>query len=413
MNKLSLNGQWEFKKTSENSWLAGQVPGSVVADMLNLGLLDDPFFRDNEKHTIEAAQHDYEYRRSFEANAVLLNQDRVLLVCEGLDTLAEVRVNDQLIAMTDNMHRTYEFDVKPYILRGMNDIHILFRSPVKFIHEKNKDNELWTVNLNDMPFAHLRKAHYMFGWDWGPVIPDAGIWRNIYIQTYAKAYLKDVYMTQHHADGEVILDVAVQADNWSGELLDIEVVVTAPSGSVVRGTASVMEKKSTIQIAINNPQIWWPNGYGKQPLYEVEIDMKKAGVLLDRQVKRIGLRTITVRQEPDEWGESFEIVINGAAIFSMGANYIPEDNVLSRVNRDKTERLIQDCVAANYNMIRVWGGGIYPEDYFFDLCDEYGLIVWQDFMFSCAVYEMTAEFAETVRQRARDGLGGLGFSEDT
>ncbi|UVI30225.1 beta-mannosidase [Paenibacillus spongiae] len=404
MNKLSLNGQWAFKKTTDADWLTGQVPGSVVADMLNLGMLDDPFYRDNDKHTTEAAKHDYEYRRQFTVDADLLAQDKVLLVCEGLDTLSEVRINDTLIATTDNMHRTYEFDIKPYIRTGANDIHILFRSPVKYIHEKNAVNDLWTVNLNDMPFAHLRKAHYMFGWDWGPVVPDAGIWRNIYIQTFSEARLQDVYMTQHHGEGKVVLDVAVQPDNWSGGQLEIEVLVTEPNGRTLSGTATVEQQKSTISIAIKDPQIWWPNGYGKQPLYDVEIALKKEGTLLDRQVKRIGLRTITVRQEPDEWGESFEVVINGEAIFSMGGNYIPEDNVLSRCSREKTQRLIQDCVAANHNMIRVWGGGIYPEDYFFDLCDEYGLIVWQDFMFSCAVYDMNDAFAETIRQEAIDNI---------
>ncbi|MFC5528741.1 beta-mannosidase [Cohnella yongneupensis] len=404
MNRFYLNGEWEFKQATEHRWLSGQVPGSVVADLLNLGLLEDPFYRDNEKHTIELAKHDYEYRRKFEADEALLGQDKVLLVCEGLDTLAEVTINGHLIASTDNMHRTYEFDVKSYIRLGENDIHIMFRSPVNYIHEKNAAVDLWSVNLNNMPYAHLRKAHYMFGWDWGPVIPDAGIWRNIYIQTYSESRLKDVYMTQRHSEDEVVLDVVVQPDNWTGAQFDIEVALTAPNGSTIRGTASVIDQKTTIRISINDPQIWWPNGYGKQPLYEVEIELKHDGVLLDRQQKRIGLRTIEVRREPDEWGESFEIVINGVAIFGMGGNYIPEDNVLSRCNRDRSERLIRDCVAANHNMIRVWGGGVYPDDYFFDLCDEYGLIVWQDFMFSCAVFDMNEAFTETVRKEAIDNV---------
>ena len=244
----------------------------------------------------------------------------------------------------------------------------------------------------------------MFGWDWGRQIPDAGIWRNITIRGYQEGRLKDVYITQRHQDTRVNLDVGVRADLWGGDPFTVTVTVTAPDGSVTAGSIAARENENHVLLEIANPELWWPNGYGEQPLYRVETVLENNGTIRDTLRMNIGLRTLTVRREPDPWGESFAFSVNGVAIFAMGADYIPEDSILARCTLERTERLIQDCIAAHFNCLRVWGGGIYPEDYFYDLCDRYGLIVWQDLMFACAVYTMTDDFTANIKREAADNM---------
>lgn len=404
MHYIDLNGTWQMKRTVSNEWIDGKVPGSVFTDLLNAGLIEDPFYRDNEDKVKEFALYDYEYKRTFQVDGKLLSCNRVVLRCEGLDTLADIRINGQLIASTNNMHRTYEFDVKDVLREGENVIHITFYSPIKYISEKQKESPLWGVAEAIPGYPHLRKAHCMFGWDWGPQLPDMGIFRNISIQGYEYGRLEDVYITQHHKDHEVLLDIRVSHTKWELEDIAIEVEVTSPDGESYYAKAYNCSPTEYIKLAITDPKLWWPNGYGEQPLYKIKVMLKKEDKLLDLWERNIGLRTIKVRREKDQWGESFEFNVNGVSIFAMGANYIPEDSLLPRRSPQRTEKLIKDCVEANFNCIRVWGGGYYPDDYFFDLCDKYGLIVWQDFMFACAVYEMTDEFAENIKQEAIDNI---------
>lgn len=404
MHYLDLNGTWQMKRTVSNEWIDGKVPGSVFTDLLNAGLIEDPFYRDNEDKVKEFALYDYEYKRTFQVDSKLLSCSKVILRCEGLDTLADIRINGQLIASTNNMHRTYEFDVKDVLREGENVIHITFYSPIKYISEKQKESPLWGVAEAIPGYPHLRKAHCMFGWDWGPQLPDMGIFRNISIQGYEYGRLEDVYITQHHKDHEVLLDIRVSHTKWDNEALNVEVLVIGPDGESYSTKVDQCSSVEHIKLAITDPKLWWPNGYGEQPLYQVKVLLKKENELLDLWEGNIGLRTIKVRREKDQWGESFEFNVNGVSIFAMGANYIPEDSLLPRRSPQRTEKLIKDCVEANFNCIRVWGGGYYPDDYFFDLCDKYGLIVWQDFMFACAVYEMTDEFAENIKQEAIDNI---------
>ncbi|MFC0211242.1 glycoside hydrolase family 2 protein [Paenibacillus chartarius] len=409
MQTQSLNGVWQFKETQATEWLPATVPGSAVGELYKQGLIEDPYWRCNEDVTTELGKRDFEFRRTFETDETLLARDRVLLVCEGLDTLADVTLNGVKLASTDNMHRTYEWDVKHLLRKEGNELHIVFRAPVTFITEQQAKRTLWNTKETVDGFPHLRKAHYMFGWDWGPVVPDAGIWKPISLVGIDTARLRDVYVTQRHGDGTVSLDVKLELDRTQGGDVQAEVTVTAPDGTKLNADVvsfSGAETAGRAALVVTEPRLWWPNGYGAQPLYTVEARLVKvgSGEQLDATTFRIGLRTLTVRREPDQWGESFEFVVNGVPIFAMGANYIPEDNILSRLSRERTERVIRDCVEANFNSIRVWGGAFYPFDWFYDLCDEYGLIVWQDFMFGCAVYEMTPSFAETVRREFEDNV---------
>jgi beta-mannosidase len=404
MKLLDLNGPWQMKQTRESEWIPALVPGSVYNDLLVAGRIEDPFFRDNELAIKKLSEHDYEFTRQFLVSADLMQSDRVFLSCKGLDTLAEIRINGQVIAATDNMHRTYEFDIRDFIVEGDNQIHVLFRSPLEFIQLKHQQQPLWGADDCEPGFGHLRKAHYMFGWDWGPTLPDMGIWRDIAVEFHDIGRLVDVHIMQYHENGQVAIEVAVTKDQWQKVKADIEIVLISPSGGKESRVIPGAGEHERIRIDVADPELWWPNGFGNQPLYQVETTLRQAGQILDQKLMTIGLRTLTIRQDDDEWGKGFAFEINGLLIFSMGANYIPEDNLLSRRSREKTERLISDCVAANFNSIRIWGGGHYPDDYFYDLCDAYGLIVWQDLAFACAIYDMTDSFTENIRQEAEDNV---------
>ncbi|AWB45455.1 glycoside hydrolase family 2 [Paenibacillus sp. CAA11] len=404
MQTISLGGGWTLTISPEQSPIDVLVPGSVYHDLLQAGQIEDPFYRDREEHAKEVMRQDYIYSRTFDISHELYQLDRLELVCEGLDTLSSIYVNGQAIAETNNMHRTYIFDVKGYLQPGTNEISIKFKNTLDYIEDKQSKTFLWAPEISVSGFPHIRKAHYSYGWDWGPQLPDAGIWRDIYIRGYEQARLTDVYMTQHHQKGLVTLDIKTESELWGEAPFELKALLTSPDGQVLTAKASIIQNSNTLQLQIENPELWWPNGYGDQPLYQLQVLLQAEGKLLDERNYTIGLRTLRVKQEPDEWGTSFAFEVNGVAIFAMGANYIPEDNLLPRTSAAKTEQLIKDCIEANFNCIRVWGGGFYPGNDFYDLCDRYGLIVWQDFMFACAVYELTDEFAENIRQEAIDNM---------
>lgn len=411
MVTIDLNGKWYMRKTTDDEWLEAAVPGSVYADLMRAGRMEDPFYRDNEDMALKLCDDDYEYKRAFVVEPDLLEADRLLLVFEGLDTLAEVYVNGLPAARTDNMHRTYELDVRPLLHPGENELRVLFRSPTRHAAMKHAENPVWGTDDAVPGFNHLRKAHSMFGWDWGPKLPDMGIWRPVTLQARWSARLEDVHIRQKHSGGAVTLTVDTSVRFWSDERMEVRLSLTDPRGAAV-GTAPVLavgmqQPTARFTLEIPEPELWWPNGYGGQPLYRLEAALLRNGSMLETSVYTIGLRTLGLQREKDQWGESFAIAVNGTAIFAQGANYIPEDNILSRVTKDRTERLIRDCVEANFNCIRVWGGGYYPGRDFYDLCDRYGLIVWQDFMFACAAYDLTDEFAENIRLEAIDNVKRL------
>lgn len=414
---IHLAGTWQMKCTKDNNWQEAIVPGTVYTDLLRNGNMDDPFWRENEYKIQELSNYDYEYMRTFTITEGDLTARQLVLVCEGLDTLAELYVNDTPIAKTNNMHRTYRFDIKPCLIAGENTIHIILRSPSEFIAKMDEKKPLWGVSSTVPGYQHIRKAHCMFGWDWGPKLPDLGIFRNIYIETIQDGRVKDFYVVQKHEENHVELTIDVEnefitamgesADAPADHTLGVTLSLYAPDGKLLcqenRSAASSMSFTYTV----NDPQLWWPNGYGSQPLYKVCVTLSKDGREISCKSGRIGLRTITMKRKKDRWGESFGFEINGIVIFAKGANYIPEDNLLGRKTPEKTRKLLEDCIATNFNCIRVWGGGNYPEDCFYDFCDELGLIVWQDFMFACAVYDLTDAFTANIKAEFEDNIRRL------
>ncbi|WP_284644886.1 beta-mannosidase [Paenibacillus silviterrae] len=405
---IDLNGAWSMRPVGDEEWIPAKVPGSVASDLLRAGRIEDPYYRDRQYEVFDIFLKDYEYEREFELEAAQLEAARLELVCEGLDTIAELRLNGKELAHTWNMHRTYRLDLKGLAVAGRNKLQVTFRSPVNYVVNMQKERYLWAANDDYVVqgYPHLRKAHHMFGWDWGPKVPDSGIWRNIYIEAHQVGRIEDVYVVQKHAeDGTVTLDVRVQTERFTGTELQLDAVLLAPDSTVAASSElTVGETPDRILLSVSEPELWWPNGLGKQPLYELKLQLISEGAAVHEQSYKLGLRTLTVRQEPDAWGESFEFEVNGISIFTMGANYIPEDNIHERLSRKRTEQLIRDCVKANFNCIRVWGGGFYPDDDFFELCDQYGLIVWQDHLFACAEYEMTEAFTAEIKAEVADNV---------
>ena len=394
--QVNLGGAWRMREADSQTWHSAHVPGSVYADLMADGTMPDPFWRENELDAFERMKKYYVYQRAFTVTEAQLAHAHVELVCEGLDTLAHVSLNGREIAFADNMHITWVWDVKEQLHAGENALEIRFDSPILYCAKKAEEAPGWESSDATPGFRHLRKAHCMFGWDWGPRLPDAGIWRPIFLRTWDTARLENALMLQAHHDG--VVDVTIRPEiagesAWSAE-------ITAPDGEVI----IIPETTAAEQvIAIQNPQLWWPNGLGKQPLYRVTVRLATG----DTRVWRIGLRTMTVSREKDEWGEEFCHVVNGVKVFAMGADYIPEDNILARVTPERTRRLLEDCKAANFNAIRVWGGGYYPDDAFYDICDELGLLVWQDLMYACAFYDLTPDFERSIRVETHQNVARL------
>lgn len=406
----TLNGEWTMQKVGGQKTYKAIVPTTMYQVLFENGDLLDPYVAENDRILTALSEDDYMFFRTFHVDETILAHEKVEIEFLGLDTLTSIYINDKLIGRTNNMHCEYTFDIKEIVHIGNNTIRVEFDSPTKFITQAQNKDPLWGI-ANPIPgYEHLRKAHHMFGWDWGPQLPDMGIWRPVNIKAYNYAKLSNCYITQIHRDEYVLLKIGIEVQTpddkefkpFSGhEEFSFDVKVEDRFGKVV---GTVHSKTCDVALSIEEPELWWPNGYGEQPLYTVYIDMLKNGVVFDRLSKRIGLRTVTMTREKDEFGESFDMTVNGLRIFAMGADYIPEDILINTMNRERTYNLLEDCKLANFNHMRVWGGAFYPDDYFYDLCDEFGLLVWQDFMFACGVYRLTKKFKESIALEVKQNV---------
>jgi beta-mannosidase len=407
MLHLTLNGNWKMRELSQSHWLDAQIPGSVMSTLIANGKIGDPFWRDNEYEARELFRKDYEFQREFTLSKEIYEKDKLELVCYGLDTLAEIYVNDVLLAKADNMHRTWIFDCKSLLNLGENQIRVIFRAPITYMESyvPEEDKKIHFVATGCMENnQYLRKAHCMFGWDWGAQIPDAGIWRDIELVAYSDVKLHDVEIIQYHHKSGVELEINTELEILKDSAYTLEYTLISPEGKTVTSSVAASNDKNSHTISVEHPQLWWPNGYGEQPLYHLTVAVKNTDKESDRKEFTLGLRTLTVSQEKDQWGSEFAFQINGIKIFARGADYIPEDTVYSNITPDRIEYLIDSCVRANYNCLRVWGGGYYPSDTFFELCDRYGIIVWQDLMYACNVYDLTREFEENIIEETKDNV---------
>jgi beta-mannosidase len=412
----TLSGKWEFRQFETSEWLPATVPGGVHTDLLALGKIPDPFVGDNEKSVQWIAEVDWEYRRTFSAPPQLMEEEQGFLVCDGLDTLADLYLNGVFLGQADNMFRQWDFEVKNLLRSGENELLVHFSAPLPFI--RGKQAQLLLQGGGDIPGGpHLRKAPCHWGWDWGPKLPAIGVWKDVRLEGYSQARLSNVHIRQFHHEEGVTLTVDIEAEQWSGADLAAVMTITEPGGRTQEISQTLLGFPEgeypfvTLQAKIPEPELWWPNGYhepGKngdpQALYGIQVVLKSGGSILDRCEYSIGLRTVELVQDPDEWGMSFNFYVNGVPIFAKGADWIPSDSFPTRVTRSSLEGLIRSAAQANMNMLRVWGGGYYPEDMFFDLCDRYGILVWQDFMFACGIYPAEADFHENVRLEAIENV---------
>ena len=410
LQTLSLNGAWQVARTGDNNWLPATVPGCIHTDLLAAGKIPDPFYRDNERVVQWVGETNWTYRRTFEVSAADLAHDRVLLRCEGLDTLATVRLNGHELARTDNMFRTWEFDAKPLLQAGTNTIEIAFDSVLPYIKKHNAERTLfeWSGPQEPTGRAWVRKEPCNFGWDWGPVLITCGIWKNIGLVMFDEARLSDVAMLQDHSDKKAVkLTVQVAAEATRSSALQAIIHVTQNYRHIAQSTVSITDGHAAADFVINDPQLWWPAGMGQQPLYEVRVDLLGANhEMLDSSVKRIGLRTVALL--PADATHSIRFAVNGVPFFAKGANWIPADPFANRVTPEKLRRYIADAVAANMNTLRFWGGGYYEEDALYDACDEMGILVWSDCKFACSSYPaFDGQFMENVRQEIRDNVRRL------
>ncbi len=424
MKRIDTDQKWTLRVLGDKE-IEGQipasVPGSVYNDLINAGRMEDPYWRDNELKALDLMKNDFEYRGSFNVDKDEYDDaDEVILRFNGIDTIADISLNGHVLGSADNMHRIWEYPVKAYLKEQGNELCVIIHSPVEFIAgEFKKDPAILGTEDAMRGFPKIRKGHYMFGWDWGPRLPDGGIWKSVELLKLKKAAFERVYISQKWSrilgTDEVALDHVTLDINTtvSGEgSVTGRVSITDPDGNKLYDKKEMSlncggDRNSTL-LDIDKPRLWWPNGLGEQPLYTLEIELAgEDGEICDCVRKRIGLRELVMSTRKDEYGAEFAHVVNNIKFFAMGADYIPEDNILSRCSRERTYDLLKQCKAANFNCIRVWGGGLYPSDDFYDACDELGLVVWQDFMFACANYRLSRDFEENILSELRDNIRRL------
>ncbi|MFW6388197.1 MAG: beta-mannosidase, partial [bacterium] len=422
---FSLDGDWTLTPATtshslparlaehdrgEEIRLKAVVPGCVHTDLLREGVIDDPYYRDNELSQMWVGETDWVFSRSFRVPAELLQCEYVELVFEGLDTLAEVVLNGRLLGRTDNAFRTWRFDVSDALANGENSIEVRFDAPVPAAARANEQDFYWHTGLGAERLAginHLRKNQSNFGWDWGPRCATSGIWRPVRLEGVRGGRFAGMRVVQESlSDAAAQLCVQVTCEGVTGAAT-VRARALLDSHDVAVGTAHVDEhQQSEMSLHIAEPKWWWPNGSGEQVLYTIVCELlDEHGEVLDSRTRRVGLRSIRLVREEDTEGESFRFEVNGRPLYMKGANWIPADTFVTRVSAAHYRRLLEGAVSANMNMLRVWGGGIYEDEVFYDLCDELGLLVWQDFMFACAAYPADKpEFMANVREEAREQI---------
>jgi beta-mannosidase len=397
--RRSLHDGWTFRQIDASpipnsdlaAWQPAEVPGHVHLDLLRLGVIPDPFERMHERSVQWVDDADWAYRCAFAVDANELTDDgsRHVLRFEGLDTIATILLNDEVVATTDNMFVEHEFDVTDRLKAGTNDLEVHFRSAERVGAERlaaSPDLEAFQVQAGRrhglLPRSMVRKAQYHWGWDWGPRLRGCGIWRDVQLVRVPKARITDWSWRVRFGDdggdpGSASVTVDVATD---GDVDDVEVRLRG------HGTDVTASGTGPVVLRIDDPERWWCAGLGDQPLYDLTVVARASGTVVDDVEARIGLREIELVREPDEAGESFVFHVNGVPIFAKGANWIPDDSFPARTTRERLFdqlRLARDC---GMNMLRIWGGGLYETKDFYDACDELGLLVWQDFPYACAMY---------------------------
>ncbi|WP_338543423.1 beta-mannosidase [Paenibacillus tundrae] len=408
---------WTFKACEDQEWLPAQVPGCVHTDLLKLGKIPDPFYGTNEKEVQWIDKKDWEYQTKFDVQEKLFAQEHLELVFDGLDTYADVYVNEQHVLSADNMFRVWNVDVKAVVKAQDNVLRIRFRSPIqedlpkleKLGYALPAANDQSDVGeLGDKKVSiFARKAPYHYGWDWGPRFVTSGIWREARLEGWSEVRINDVFIQQQDVSASVAsLTAVVEIDaDHAGDT----VIRISTDGQVWEQTVTLKAGLQTVEVpvTIDQPKLWWSRGLGEAHLYSFVTEVLAGERVLAESTVKTGIRSIRLVREKDEVGASFYFELNGVAVFAKGANHIPNDSFITEITAERYRHEIVSAAESNMNMLRVWGGGIYEEDVFYDLCDEYGLLVWQDFMFACSMYPGDEAFLNSVRHEAIDNVKRL------
>ena len=400
-----LHDGWEFQKFNTDSWHSATVPGCVHLDLIANDLIPDPFFGLNESLLQWISNESWAYRLVFQPSLKVLSKKNIEIFFHGLDTYADVYLNGTIVICANNMFHPWSAEIKDIINAGDNELLVQFRSPLKEVVEKMKSMDYTLPADNDQAgktSPHTRKAPYHYGWDWGPCLVTSGIWKEV----------KLIGWDDWHVTHFQISNKNVSKDNAE---LEVELEVTAEIQETLKITLSELitgndhkqafKMKSGVNnfsfnISLTNPQLWWPHGHGDQILHHFFLTVETDNQLEKRE-RKIGIRDVTIERAADERGESFEIYVNNMPIYSKGANWIPADYFVERLQKEDYKRLLKDAISANMNTLRIWGGGIYEPNHFYELCDEMGIMVWQDFMFACSMYPADENFLDSVRREAR------------
>lgn len=392
----SLHEGWTVSG-GDLSDIPATVPGCVHTDLLAAGRIDDPYLDENENKLAWIGRTDWDYATtfSFAPGALPLGGDRTDLVCEGLDTIASITLNGSPVGSTANMHRGYRFDVGSLLREGANTLEIKFTSAYAYA-EAEQRRLGHRPNAYDEPFNFIRKQACNFGWDWGPILVTAGIWQPIGLETWTVARLAEVRPQVTVADGTGRVELRVRLERASDEPVTITATVAGRSAQ-----ATVDGTEALLILTVDDPSLWWPRGYGDQPLYDLDVvATSPSGAELDRWSRRIGFRSVRV----DTSGDGYTLIVNDVPVFVRGVNWIPDDVFDNRVTRDRLAARFRQAADANVNYLRVWGGGRYESGDFYDLADEMGLLVGQDFLFACAAYPEEEPFRSEIEAEARHNV---------
>lgn len=421
ITEQQINDGWKFRQARQGNWHEAKVPGEVHTDLMRANIIPDPFIGQNERSVQWIDKEDWIYETSFVPDEELLRQNNIDIVFKGLDTYADVYLNDSLILKADNMFRVWKFPVKGKLKSGENNLRVYFHSPIKidlpkfdnldFIYEAVNDQSENGGIFDKRVSVFARKAGYHYGWDWGPRLVTSGIWRPVSLQGWSDIKIDNLFVeTQDIEKGKAHLNASFSIiSDLIEDNCRVEIIDSSNNRKLCSTNVKLSEGTNNFNLPfdISKPKLWWCNGLGEPHLYNI-----RCNVIIDNKIVAqsdivTGIRTVEVVREKDSEGTSFYFKLNGIPVFAKGANYIPCDNFLSRVTHEVYDKTIKDAVDVNMNMLRVWGGGIYEDDYFYELCDRYGIMVWQDFMFACSMYPAEGAMLDNIIQEAIDNVTRL------
>ncbi len=414
MQRFDLTSNWKFNIGDENpallklkDWLPAEIPGTVHTDLLNNKLIDEPFHDDNELKQNWISESDWIYKINFNRPENFEKELPVFLLFGGIDTIADIYLNNSLLGRSDNMFLKYEFEVTSLLKDSDNQVEVRFYSPLKYAREEEAKYGKLPVALNSER-VYIRKAQYSFGWDWGPSFPTMGIWKPVYLLQRNISFIKHFsFSVKELTPRKANVMIRVNIGGRFSKKMKIKSSLTFEDQKLENEIILSGKKEEEIRMEVNNPKLWWPNGEGEQNLYNLEVFLLDGeNNVIDNQTKKVGIKTVRLELIEKE-ASTFKLKINDKLVFAKGVNWIPADSFLPRISNEKYRALLQLAESANMNIVRVWGGGIYENDMFYQLCDELGLMVWQDFMFACAAYPEQKEFLENVKEEVRQNVQRL------